>query len=122
VSVNIGYEVADSAGARPTDINAGLSIGIDDITVGGGVRLSDDDMGNETRQSDVGASLAMGALTVSAQWAATDTTNMYAFGAAYPLGEGVALEAQVDFGDRDMPAADQDADWVQFLAGVAINF
>ena len=117
VSVNLGYEIADEAGARPTDLNAGVSIAIDDITVGGGVRLSDDDMGGETRQSDVGASLAMGALTVSAQWAATDNTDMFAFGAAYPLGEGVALETQIDFGEDAMGD-----EWAQFLIGTAINF
>ena len=125
VSANLGYETADKAGNRPTDINAGLSIGMGEISFGGGVRLSDNDSGTEVRQSDVGATLAMGALTVGAQWAATDTTNMYALGAAYPLGEGVAFEAQLDFGDRPAMNADgmpQDDNWVQFLAGVAINF
>ena len=41
---------------------------------------------------------------------------MYALGAAYPLGEGVQLDVQLDFGDND------GTEWVQFMVGTAISF
>ncbi len=48
---------------------------------------------------------------------------MYALGAAYPLGEGVQLDVQVDWGDRaddGDPATDDE--WVQFMIGTSIAF
>ena len=71
-----------------------------------------------------------GSLTVSAGWASHEQpgpgndTNMYAFGAAYPLGEGVQLDVQLDFGDREdnMNGNTDDEDWVQFMIGTAISF
>ena len=127
VSVNLGYETGDAgAGISTEDINAGLSVSIDDITLSGGIRESDDGMADgESTVTDIGASVAMGPMTLSAGWGSTDTTNIYAFGASYPLGEGVALEAQLDLGDRPAMDADgmaQDDEWVQFMAGVAVNF
>ena len=41
---------------------------------------------------------------------------MYALGAGYPLGEGVQLDMQLDFGD------DGSDEWVQFMIGTAISF
>jgi hypothetical protein len=122
VSVNLGYETGDNGdGTSTEDLNAGLSISVDDITLSGGMLDSDNGMGGKAQITDIGATVAMGPLSLSAGWGSTDTTNMYALGASYPLGEGVALEAQLDFGDR--PATDtQDDEWVQFMAGVAINF
>ena len=138
VSVNVGYETGDAGGGRsPSDLNAGASISVGDITLSGGMRDSDTGaaMGaGESMLVDVGASVAMGALTVSAGWASYDQskameamgmrdTNMYALGAAYPLGEGVQLDVQVDFGDWEddgNPATDDD--WVQFMVGTAISF
>ena len=123
VSVNVGYETGENAdGSSTEDLNAGLSVSVDDITLSGGMLDSDDGMGSEATITDIGVSVAMGPMTLSAGWGSTDTTNMYAFGASYPLGEGVALEAQLDLGDNDMPAAGADDEWVQFMAGVAINF
>ena len=123
VSVNLGYETGENAdGTSAEDLNAGLSVSIDDITLSGGMRDSDNGMGDETLVSDIGATLAMGPLTLSAGWGSSDTTNMYAFGAAYPLGEGVQLDVQLDLGDNDAPAEGDDDEWVQFMAGVAINF
>ena len=124
VSVNVGYETADKDGMSPTDLNAGASVSVGDITVSGGMRDSSDGNGKESLQSDIGASLAMGALSVSAGWASTDTTNMYALGAAYPLGEGVQLDLQLDFGDNDKPDASEGEvdEWVQFMIGTAISF
>ena len=123
VSVNLGYETGENAdGSSAEDLNAGLSVSIDDITLSGGMRDSDNGMGGETLVSDIGATVAMGPMTLSAGWGSSDTTNMYAFGASYPLGEGVQLDLQLDLGDNDMPAADEDDEWVQFMAGVAVNF
>ena len=123
VSVNLGYETGENAdGSSTEDLNAGLSISIDDITLSGGMLDSDNGMGGEATITDIGVSVAMGPMTLSAGWGSTDTTNMYAFGASYPLGEGVALEAQLDLGDNDAPVAPDEDEWVQFMAGVAINF
>ena len=129
VSVNVGYETGDAgAGISTSDINAGLSVSIDDITLSGGILESDNGEGmadSEKTITDIGVSVAMGPMTLSAGWGSTDTTNMYAFGASYPLGEGVALEAQLDLGDRpamDAEGMPQDDEWVQFMAGVAVNF
>ena len=117
VSVNLGYEVAsDGDGDGPEDLNAGASIAVGDITLSGGMRDSNDSVGNEVMHIDVGASLAMGPLTLSAGWGNTDTTDMYALAAGYPLGEGVALDVQVDFGD------DGTDEWVQFMIGTGITF
>ena len=118
VSVNVGYETADSGTANDSVLNAGATIAVGDITVGGGMREDADG----AMQMDVGASLAMGALSLSAQWASTDTTNAYALGAGYPIGEGVALNAQVDFGDVPVSATNDDGQWVQFLIGTTISF
>ena len=134
VSVNVGYETGDAAGGvSPSDLNAGASISVGDITLSGGMRDSDTGaaMGaGESMLVDVGASMAMGSLTVSAGWASHEQpgpgndTNMYAFGAAYPLGEGVQLDVQLDFGDREdnMNGNTDDEDWVQFMIGTAISF
>jgi hypothetical protein len=125
VSVNLGYETGDNAdGTSTEDLNAGLSISIDDVTLSGGMLDSDNGMGSEATITDIGASVAMGPMTLSAGWGSTDTTNMYALGAAYPLGEGVQLDVQLDFGNNDMPdaAEGEEDEWVQFMAGVAINF
>ena len=116
VSINVGYETADAGGASATDLNAGLSLSIDDITLSGGMRDSDDGNGKESTQTDVGAVVTMGALTVSAGWGSKDTSDMYALGAAYPLGPGVQLDTQLDFGD------DGTDEWVQFMIGTAISF
>ena len=117
VSVNLGYEVAnDGDGDGPEDLNAGASIAVGDITLSGGMRDSNDSAGNEVMHIDVGASLAMGPLTLSAGWGNTDTTDMYALAAGYPLGEGVALDVQLDFGD------DGTDEWVQFMIGTGITF
>ena len=134
VSVNVGYETGDVGGVSASDLNAGASISVGDVTLSGGMRDSNTGaaMGaGESMLIDVGASMAMGALTVSAGWASHDQstasgnrdTNMYALGAAYPLGEGVQLDVQLDFGDWDNdnnPATDDE--WVQFMIGTAINF
>ena len=71
-----------------------------------------------TMQMDVGAMISMGPLSLSAAWANNDAANtdMFALGAGYPLGEGVDIEAQVDFGDNN------GTDWVQFMVGTAISF
>ena len=165
VSLNVGYETgsvaAIKAGTRivfdemahgerhlveepipyepersPSDLNAGVSISVGDITLSGGMRSSDSGhaMGDgESMLIDVGASMAMGALTVSAGWASHDRpkvgadadrdTNMYALGASYPLGEGVQLDVQVDWGDLDNDNnATTDDEWVQFMIGTAISF
>ncbi len=132
VSLNVGYQTGDMGKYSPTDLNAGASITIDDITLSGGMRASDNGMTGadamESTQMDIGATMAMGSLTLSAGWASTDNpngtadTNMYALAASYPLGEGVRLDAQVDFGERDKIGDEDDNDWVQFLIGTGINF
>ena len=65
------------------------------------MRDSSDGNGNESMQMDIGASVAMGALSLSAGWGSSDSSDMFALGAAYPLGEGVQLDMQLDFGDND---------------------
>ena len=122
VSVNVGYESADVGGMSPSDLNAGASISVGDITLSGGMKDSDDGAGGESTLMDIGASVAMGSLTLSAGWANSDTTDMFAFAAAYPLGEGVQLGAQVDFGEQPTSDADPDGEWVQFMIGTAISF
>jgi hypothetical protein len=117
VSINVGYETGNyGAGNSPSDLNAGASVALGGITVSGGVRDSDDDNGGESMQTEFGASMAMGAVSLSAGWGSTDSTDMYALGAAYPLGEGVALETQLDFGDNGTD------EWVQFMIGTVIGF
>ena len=112
-SVNLGYETASGAGnTSPTDLNAGASLAMGDITVSGGMW----DVEGGAMQMDIGASMAMGALSLSVGWGNTDSTDMYAIGASYPLGEGVALDTQLDFGDD---GTDQ---WVQFMIGTGITF
>jgi hypothetical protein len=118
VSVNVGYETADAG----NDLNAGASISIGDITLSGGMKDSDDGNGGGDMLMDIGASVAMGSLTLSAGWANSDTTDMFAFAAAYPLGEGVQLGMQVDFGDRPISDEDPDGAWVQFMIGTAVSF
>ena len=124
VSLNVGFETASpAAGGDSVDtLNAGGSLAVGDIMVSGGMR----DDSNDDMYMDVGASLAMGALSVSAQWANSDnsrgSTNMYALGAGYPLGEGVQLNAQVDFGDHPPAGATDDGEWVQFMIGTTISF
>ena len=93
-------------------LNAGATIGVGDITVGGGMR--EDASG--AMQIDVGALVAMGALSLSAGWGNSDSADVYALAAGYPLGEGVQLDVQVDFGDAG------GSEWIQFLIGTAINF
>ena len=127
VSINVGYETRDAGGASPSDLNAGASISVGDVTLSGGMKDSDDDAGGGGMLMDVGASVAMGSLTLSAGWANSDTTDMYAFAAAYPLGEGVQLGVQLDFGDRpthdaDGVEVDPDGEWVQFMIGTAVSF
>ena len=80
------------------------------------MRDSSNDNGMESMTMDVGATVAMGALSLSAGWNSADASDMFALGAAYPLGEGVQLDVQVDFGEAD------GSDWVQFLVGTAVNF
>ena len=118
VSLNVGYETASGAGdTSPTDLNAGASVAIGDITVSGGMWDADADDGmGSAMQMDIGATVAMGALTLGAGWASTDSTDMYALAAQYPLGEGVALDTQLDFGD------DGTDEWVQFMIGTGITF
>ena len=120
VSINAGYETGGAMMSDSTVLNAGASFTIDNITIGGGMKRGENLMGKEVQEMDVGASLAMGSLTVGAQWASKDDTlvdtNMFALGGAYPLGTGVALEAQLDFND------DGTDDWVQLMIGTAINF
>ena len=117
VSVNVGYETGDDGmGNSPTDLNAGASVSVGDVTVSGGMRDSSDDNGTESTVTDIGAVVAMGALSVSAGWGSSDTSDMYALGAAYPLGEGVQLGMQVDFGEAG------GSDWVQFMIGTAVSF
>ena len=119
VSVNVGYERAERGNNNPTDMNAGISISVDDVSVGGGMRRSEaGDNGLSTTQYDVGATVSMGAATLGVGWGGTDTSNMYALGVAYPLGEGVQLDMQLDFGETDAA----DSDWVQFMIGTAISF
>jgi hypothetical protein len=141
VSLNVGYETA-SIGAvaaapavpaepgdagkaaveaapamSPTDLNVGASISVGDIALSGGMRDSSGGADGDSMQMDVGALLKMGALKLSAAWANQDSgTDMYALGASYPLGEGVQLDTQLDFGDNGTD------EWVQFMAGVAVSF
>ena len=122
VSINVGYETADAGGMSPSDLNAGASISVGDITLSGGMKDSDDGNGGGDMLMDIGASVAMGSLTLSAGWASSDTTDMFAFAAAYPLGEGVQLGMQVDFGEQPMKATDPDGEWVQFMIGTAVSF
>ena len=123
VSINVGYETRDEgSNVSSSELNAGASISVGDITLSGGMEDSDDGEGSETMVMDIGASVAMGPLTLSAGWANSDTTDMYAFAAAYPLGEGVQLGAQVDFGERPESMEDPDGEWVQFMIGTAISF
>ena len=118
VSLNVGYEVADDGDAsNPSDLNAGASIVVGDIQVSGGMRDSEGGPGGASMHTDVGATVAMGALTLGAGWANQDSgTNMYALSAGYPLGEGVQLGMQLDFGDNGS------TDWVQFMIGTGITF
>ena len=123
VSINVGYETGDAGGGMsPNDLNAGASISVGDITLAGGMRDSSDGNGNDSMQMDIGASVAMGALTLSAGWANTDTSDMFALAAAYPLGEGVQLGLQLDFGEEAMSATNPDGEWVQFMIGTAVSF
>ena len=134
VSINVGYETADAGGnVSPSDLNAGASVSVGDITLSGGMKDSDNGMGGESTMTDIGASVAMGSLTLSAGWANHEyadgtSSNGYAVAAAYPLGEGVQLGVQVDFGDRhdvvDSEGAiiDPDGEWVQFMIGTAVSF
>jgi hypothetical protein len=116
-SINVGYETASDGNMSPTDLNAGASLAMGDITVSGGMwDANNDDGAGGAMQMDIGASIAMGALSLSAGWGNTDSTDMYAIGASYPLGEGVALDTQLDFGDD---GTDQ---WVQFMIGTGITF
>lgn len=112
VNLNVGYEVASMGSDSPTDLNAGASVAVGDITVSGGMW----DVEGGDMQMDVGASMAMGALTLSAGWGNTATSDMYALAAGYPLGEGVALDMQLDFGEND------GEEWVQFMIGTGITF
>ena len=117
VSINVGYETGDDGDDdAPTDLNAGASIAVGDITLSGGMRDSSGGDDGDHMQTDVGASMAMGALSVSAGWGSTENTDMYALGAAYPLGEGVQLDMQLDFGD------DGSDEWVQFMIGTVVSF
>ncbi len=123
VSINVGYETRDAGGASPSDLNAGASISVGDVTLSGGMKDTDDGAGGGGMLMDVGASVAMGSLTLSAGWANSDTTDMFAFAAAYPLGEGVQLGMQVDFGEEPMdPDGNADGEWVQFMIGTAVSF
>ena len=122
VSINVGYETADDGDEdSPTDLNAGASISVGDITLSGGMRDSSGGTAGDHMQTDVGASIAMGAATLSAGWGSSEDANMYALGAAYPLGEGVQLDVQLDFGNDDNKDAPDD-EWVQFMIGTAISF
>jgi hypothetical protein len=147
VSVNVGYETGSAAAVAavaavpadlpwheaedavpavparsPSDLNAGASISVGDVTLSGGMKDSDDGNGGGDMLMDIGASVAMGSLTLSAGWASSDTSDMFALAAAYPLGEGVQLGMQVDFGEQPMSDADPDGEWVQFMIGTAVSF
>ena len=119
VSINVGYETGRmNNGASPSILNAGASVAVGDITVSGGMSETDGGAMN----TDVGAVMSMGALSLSAAWGGTNSSDMYALGAGYPLGPGVALDVQLDFGSRAVSAADPDGAWVQFMIGTSIAF
>ena len=116
VSLNFGYETADIDGVDVEEFNGGMELAIDQITFGGGLRASTDAGGADTTEIDIGATVAMGDVTLGIGWGGTETTDMYAAGASYPLSENVALEAQLDTTD------DGTEEQVQLLVGAAFSF
>ena len=97
-------------------LNVGMELAIDDITFGDGVQASTDVDGTDTTETDIGATVVWNDLTLGIGWGGTEDTDMYAAGASYPLGESVAIEAQIDLID------DGTDEWVQHLIGTAFSF
>ena len=126
-SVGAGFGIEEgthemcSANCDASSMRGGLTISIDDISIGGAVLESENMMGDRT-DTDVGISWSQGGLGLGVQWGNRDSSDMAGFqvtalNASYALGPGVELNSQLATGSMD-----NDDNWTEFLIGTTITF
>ena len=116
LSLGAGYETADNEaeGADPEATKFGMTVGIDQLSFGGG--MYDPDGGDMSY--DVGASWTEGAYELGLQYANDGADGSIAAGhLTYTLGPGVLVGAQVA---GVSPAAGDDV--TQFMFGTTVFF
>ena len=116
VTLGAGYEMASGSG-DPSAVRAGINIGVDQISFGGG--MYDHDMNG--MMFDVGASWTQGALQLGLQFANSEVgagdASKAAANLTYTLGPGVLIGGQIA---SITPA--MGADVTQFMLGTAVFF
>ena len=118
---------------EPETVDFGLSMSFGDISVGGGWRETDTSDTTKGSVMDLGIGYSMGAMNVAVMYGMVSNEapdgdmemTRYGVAGSYNLGPGVAIDAQLDFGEIDAAGPKdptKDADWVQFMIGTAISF
>ena len=128
-----GQSKAYSTNCDPETVQFGLSMSFGDFSFGGGWQESDASETTKSSVMDFGVGYSMGAMSLAAMYGQANTgapngdseTTRYGVNGSYALGAGVAVEAQLDFGEYDAAGPKDptsDYDWVQFMIGTAISF
>ncbi len=114
---------------KPESVHFGATVGMGDISVGGGWLQTDTSNTLQRTDYEVGASWATGGPLVlgavmgkrtSETVSGRDTeVDRYALNGSLALGPGVDLQAQIDTGSLDEGRSN---DWVQFMIGTAVTF
>ena len=123
-----------STNCNPETTQFGLSFSFGEFSFGGGWRETDSSATTKTSVMDFGVGWSDGGpMSLAAMWGQVEEeatgggaeTTRYGVNGGYALGPGVALEAQLDFGEYDAAGPTDptmDFDWTQFMIGTAITF
>ena len=119
---------------EPESVHFGATVGMGDISVGGGYLRTDITNTLQRTDYEVGVSMATGGPLVLGAVMGKRTTeranpvgtpisdsevDRYALNGSLALGPGVDLQAQIDTGSLDEGRSN---DWVQFMIGTAVTF
>ena len=122
-SVNAGVGIENgtyencSMNCEVSSMRGGLTLSIDQVSVGGNVFEVDDDQGTITKsESSFGIGWSQGPLGVGLQYGSGDSFDVMAFNAAYALGPGIELNSQIASGSAG------GSDFSEFMLGTAIFF
>ena len=126
-SVSAGFGIEEgtnemcSTNCDASSMRGGLTISIDQISIGGAV-LETESMTTERTDTDVGIGWSQGPLGLGLQWGSRDASDnsgfqVSAFNASYALGPGVEVNSSIASGSKD-----DDNSWTEFMIGTTITF
>ncbi|MHA1539571.1 MAG: porin [Alphaproteobacteria bacterium] len=134
-AASVGYQTASGEAGSTDDpevINAGLNVGINNVTFGGSIALAEYDTDSEESALDLGASFETGPLTLSANYyenvlevtgSGDEEETTIAVAAAYELGAGVEIvgtAGTVEYDNNNGITDDNEGDF--FVVGTRFAF